>query len=260
MIEAWLDLPPAGVFAVLIGLYGAAAALIAALAFGGPLAGAVKKIDGVVAPFFGAVGILFALMAGFLAGDIGERNRQAARAIQAEAAELRNVFTLSVASASDMRDIRTAWTAYLKAAVGEEWQAMTQGAGSATVDAAYDNMLREVSDPRIATEAGAAVQAALLNAAVKVGTARSERLALASDNTSELKWSIVLILGMMTQIAVGIVHLQKRGAHIAALTVFSMAAVVTLGLIALQEHPFAGGVRLGPGPLQDLLALQGPSG
>ena len=49
-------------------------------------------------------------MAGFLASDIAERNRQAVRVVQAETAELRNVFTLSVASKPDMRDIRAAWT------------------------------------------------------------------------------------------------------------------------------------------------------
>lgn len=191
-----------------------------------------------VAPFFGVVGILFALLTGFLASDIADRNRQATRALQSEAAELRNVFTLSVASASDMRGIRAAWTAYVKATVGEEWQAMTIGHGAGSADAAYDALLREVSDPKITVDASGAVHSALLNAAVRVDTARSERLALASDSASALKWEIVLILGVMTQIAIGAVHLQKRASHIAALTIFSVSAVIALGLIALQEHPF----------------------
>jgi hypothetical protein len=258
MIEAWLDLPSVGVFGVLALLYLCTGALIAAAAFGAVLGPRMKLIDGVVAPFFGAIAVLFALLTGFLANDIGDRNRQATRAVQAEAAELRNVFTLSVASASDMRAIRDDWTAYIKAATGDEWSAMTVGMSAPSVNTAYDNLLREVSHPKIADEAGAAVHAALLNAAVRVGTARSERLALASDNTSELKWAIVLILGVMTQIAIGMVHLQKRNAHVAALTVFSVAAVCTLGLIALQEHPFAGSVRLSPAPLQELLKLQSP--
>jgi len=93
---------------------------------------------------------------------------------------------------------------------------------------------------------------------VRVGTARSERLALAADNTSELKWSIVLILGIMTQIAIGVVHLQKRNAQIAALAIFSVSVVIALGLIALQEHPFAGEVRISAWPLQELLKLQAP--
>lgn len=261
LIETWLDLPSAGVFAVLAVLYFCTGALIAWSVYGALLGPRVKLLDGVVAPFFGSVAILFALLTGFLASDISDRNRQAARAVQAEVAELRNVFTLSVASASDMQAIRNDWAAYVKAVVTDEWKAMTDGDSAPSAAAAYDALLREVSEPKIATESGAAVHSALLNAAVRVGTARSERLALASDNTSELKWTMVLMLGIMTQIAIGLVHLQKRNAHVAALCVFSVAAVLALGMIALQEHPFAGDVRLSPEPLQELLKkMNGPNG
>ncbi|MFA6267909.1 MAG: hypothetical protein WC670_19600 [Pseudolabrys sp.] len=247
------------VFAVLAALYGATAVIIVWVCYGRPLAPAVKRLDGVVAPFFGAVGILFALMAGFLASDIADRNRQATRAVQTEVAELRNVFTLSVASKPDMAAIRAAWADYVKAVAGDEWHAMTWGDSAPSVDRAFDALLREVSDPGIAKDAGNAVHTALLNAAVRVSTARSERLALASDSTSELKWSMVLILGFMTQVAIGAVHLHRRNAQITALAVFSVATVVALGLIALQEHPFAGQVRIAPAPFLELLKLQGPN-
>ncbi len=104
MIETWLDLPASGVFAVLTVLYAAAAAAIVWVTFGrrlGPWR--CSAWTGWWRPFFSAVGILFALMAGFLACDIADRNRQAVRVVQAETAELRNVFTLSVASKPDMR-------------------------------------------------------------------------------------------------------------------------------------------------------------
>lgn len=259
MIEAWLDLPTAGVFLVLIGLYAVTGTAIAWLAHGRPFGDAVQQLDGVVAPFFAAVGILFALMSGFLANDIADRNRHAARAVQSEAAELRNVFTLSVASASDMRAIRAAWTKYVNSAIDEDWPAMAKDGHAASTNVAYDELLREVSDPTIAREAGSPVQSALLTAAVRIGTARSERVALASDRTNDIKWTLVLMLGVMTQIAVGIVHLQRSNPHITALAVFSTAAVITLGLIALQERPFAGSFSIGPAPLQELLKLQGPN-
>jgi hypothetical protein len=260
VIETWLDLPWAGVFAVLIAGYGLTTAAVGWLSFGRALGPRVQRLDGVVAPFFGAVALLFALLTGFLASDIADRNRQATRAVQTEAGELRNVFTLSVAAAADMRDIRAALAAYVKAVVSDEWPAMEHGEAAASASAAYDALLREVSEPTIATQAGVAVHAALLNAAVHVGTARSERLALASDNTSALKWTMVLLLGVMTQISIGIVHLQKPRAQTAALVVFTLAAVLALGLIALQEHPFAGDVRVAPSALQELTKLNGPNG
>lgn len=259
MIETWLDLSSAGVFLVLILFYGATGVAVAWLSFGAPLGRRIQKLDGVVPPFFGAVGILFALLTGFLASDIADRNRQAARAVQAEAGALRNVFALSIASVSDMREIRAACSDYLKAAIKDDWPAMEHGQQASSVNAAYDALLREVSDPKITSEAGAAVHGALLSATVRIGTARSDRLALAADRTSGLKWNVVLLLGVMTQIAIALVHLSKRNPNFAAIAVFSVAAVIALGLIGLQERPFAGDVRVPPTALQEVLRLQNDS-
>jgi hypothetical protein len=256
VIESWLDLPTWAVFLALIVFYGVTGLAVVRITFGTLLGKRVHQFEGVVAPFFGAVALLFALLTGFLTSDIADRNRQAAHAVQTEAGELRNVFTLSVAASSDMRDIRAAWSGYVKAVINDEWPAMERGEQATSANAAYDALLREVSDPRIATEAGAATHAALLNATVRIGTARSERLALAVDRTNNLKWYIVLLLGVMTQISLGLVHLHKRNAQIAALAVFSASAVIALGLIGLQERPFAGDVRIGPAPLVEVMKLQ----
>ena len=70
--------------------------------------------------------------------------------------------------------------------VSQEWPAMAQGHLSPQTYAAYDDLLKEVSNPAIGKSAGQAVSTAILGAAVRVGTARSERLALSSDATSDL--------------------------------------------------------------------------
>jgi hypothetical protein len=255
MIEAWMDLPTAGIFAVLAAFYAVTAASIAWTAFSAVFGASVRTFDGVVAPFFTAVSVLFALLTGFLANDIADRNRQAARTVQTEAAELRSVYTLSVASISDMRGIRLAVTDYVRALVTDEWPAMQHDGSAPSASSAYDALLREVSDPAIAQAAGAAVHSALLNATVRAGAARSERIALAADRTNEIKWMTVLLLGVVTQIAIALVHLQKRRVNAAALAVFSIAAVIALGMIALQERPFAGDVSVAPGPLEEVLHL-----
>ena len=257
MIESWLDAPVIVIFAALLVLYGATAGIIFFVSHG-PRDTGVHRFEGIVSPFFDAVAVLFALMAGFLASDIAERNRQATVAVQLEVAELRNVFTLSVASSTDMSAIRTAWTDYVKAVAHDEWSAMAHRESAPSADRAFDALLREVSAPAIGRDAGNAVHAGILNSTLRVSQARSDRLSLDSDKTSTLKWSVVLILGVMTQIAIGAVHLQKRNAQIAALTIFSIATVVALGLIALQEHPFSGDVRVSAEPYVELLKLRGP--
>ncbi len=255
MTRAWLDLSAPGLFAVLIVLYGGVTVLLALIAFRSRLKRPLQSLLGVVAPFFNAVAILFALLTGFLANDVSERSRQAVRAVQAEAGELRNIHTLSVASASDMRAIRAALKAYVASVVADEWPAMAEGRASPRTAAAYDGLLREVSVPSIAKSSGAAVHASLLSAAVRASTTRNDRLALASDHTNDLKWVVVLVLGVLTQAAIGLVHLDKPRAFLAALTVFSTAAVVALGIIALQEYPFNGAFQVANTPIAALQSL-----
>jgi hypothetical protein len=256
MIRAWLDLSAFGLFAVLIALYGGVTVLLSLIVFRSRLKNPLQSCNGVVAPFFNAVAILFALLTGFLANDVSERGRHAVRAVQAEAGELRNIHTLSVASASDMRTIRAALKAYVAAVAADEWPAMAEGRTAPRAAAAYDDLLREVSVPSIAKSSGAAVHASLLNAAVRAGTARNDRLALASDHTNDLKWLAVIVLGALTQVAIALVHLDRPRAFLAALTLFSIAAVVALGIIALQEYPFDGAFRVADTPIA---ALQGLS-
>jgi hypothetical protein len=255
MIKAWLELPSFGVFATLALLYYGMAILLVVLTFRSPLSSPVKSLGGLVAPFFSSVALLFGLLTGFLANDIGDRNRQAVRAVQTEAGELRNVYTLSVASATDMGAIRTSLKAYVESTIHDEWPSLIHGETSPRTDAAYDNMLREISDPAITRDASAAVHAALLAAAVRAGTARNDRHSLSADHTNTLKWASVLLLGIITQIALALVHLERPRAMFTALIVFGSAAVVALGLIAMQEYPFEGAFQVSPAPYEHLLAL-----
>lgn len=255
MIRAWLDLTTPGIFVSLFVLYFGMTALLTVVTFGQPLARRTQTLGGVVAPFFNAIAILFALLTGFLASDIGERNRQAYRTVQAEAGELHNIYTLSVAAVSDMRTIRTALKAYVNSVVSEEWPAIASGQTSSQTSLLYDGLLREVSAPSIAKASGNAVHSALLNATIRLGTARNERLALAADHTNDLKWMIVILLGLFTQVAIALVHMERKRAFVAALVLFSSAAVVTLGIIALQEYPFHGAFQISPTQIKALQAL-----
>jgi hypothetical protein len=234
--------------------FGTALALVV-LTFRSSLRGPISSLAGVVAPFFSSVAILFGLLTGFLANDVGDRNRQAVRAVQTEVGELRNIYTLSVASVSDMGAIRVALRAYETSTIADEWPEIAHGNTSPRTDAAYDNLLREISDPAITRDASGAVHAALMAAAIRVGTARNDRHSLSVDQTNTLKWSSVLLLGLITQIALALVHLERPRAMLAALTVFGGGAVVALGLIAMQEYPFEGAFRISPAPYERLLAL-----
>lgn len=257
MIRTWLELPPMGIFLTLTALYFGMVVVLRILFFCPPFRRPMQSLNGIVAPFFNASAILFALLAGFLANDITDRSRQAYRAVQTEAGELRNVYTLSVAALADMATIREALKAYATSVTTDEWPAMEEGHGSSRTSAAYDELLRRISDPSIAKSSGNAVHAALLNAAVHAGNARTERLAIASDHTNDLKWIVVIALGLITEISIALVHLERPRAMTTALIVFASAAVITLSLMAFQEYPFYGAFRLSPAPIVETIRVLG---
>lgn len=259
MINAWLDLPVTALFAILTVFYAASGALMVWLAVASPLRDWVKSFTGVAAPFIGAVSVLFSLLTGFLAGDIADRNRQAWRAVNAEASGVVMLNTLSLAAVSDMSAIREQLRSYGQSVLKDEWASMAFGLPAPATGTALRDLLRLAADPAISRDAGQAVHTALLNAVIRIRDARAERLALASDQTNDVKWLTVLALGLITQLAIALVHLDRPRAKAAAMAVFTLGAIIALGLVAVQEYPFGGNIRVTPVPLEKALERIAPA-
>jgi hypothetical protein len=157
------------------------------------------------------------------------------------------VRTLSIAPASDMTDIRDALRNFILSELQDEWPSMADNGRSAKTEAAFGNLLCQVADPKVAQESGNAVHSALLGAVSRAGVARSERLAINAYSTNTVKWISVLILAMITQVAIGLVHVEEMPrAQITALSLFTCALVVALGFMAVHEWPSSGAFQVGP--------------
>ena len=257
MIDAWLSLPAIGLFAVLIAVYAFTGILWSWLSFWSPLSPRVRTLTGVVAPYFGSVGILFSLLAAFLANDIADQRRLAWRAAHNESSAIITAFTLSRA-APGMAGFRSALQAYTEAVLTDEWPKMAQDRRSALVDNKTNELLRLASDPQITREAGAALHNNLLRTVLQIREARSDRLAISFAEVGRLNWATVLLLGILTQLAIALVHLERPRAQAAALVVFSVAAVIALGLIALQEHPFRSSLQISDAPIRRAISIIAP--
>lgn len=255
LIDLWLDLPEPATLAILAAFFTTTGVLVVWLGTGRPWRVRTAGLSGVVAPFFSSVAILFALLTGFLASDVSQRNRLANQAVWNEAAAAARIQALSLAARSDMAQARTLLRSYLQSVVADEWPLMVLGEASKVTAGLLSDLLETVVNPDVAAEAGSAAQTALVNAVVAMDAARSNRLSASNDQTNGLKWLTVLLLGAITQLAIGLVHLDKPRAMIAAVTLFSVAAFVTLGLLALQERLFSGWIQVSPAPLTRVVAL-----
>jgi hypothetical protein len=250
---AWLGLPVLVIFASLAAFYLGSAGLMVWLSFRSRFSGRIQTFKGVVAPFFGSTAIIFGLLIAFLSNDIWERNRQAERAVFTESDTLIALYSLSAASGSDSPTLRSAIRGYVTSVVEDEWPRLAMQQRSAKADAALNLLLHEVALPANAKDAS--VQRTMLDMALRVRAAHEDRIAISNDRTVVTKWAAVLLLALITQIALAVVHLEKPRPQVAALVIFTTAAVLLLGLLAIHEAPFEPPVFVPPGPIIEVLQL-----
>ena len=250
---AWLGLPVFAIFASLAAFYFGVAALMVWLSFRSRLSGRIQTFKGVVAPFFGSTAIIFGMLIAFLSNDIWERNRQAERTVFVESDTLIALYSLSAASGADNPALRSAIRGYVSAVVEDEWPRLAIEQRSAKADAALNLLLREVALPANAKDPS--VQRTMLDMALRVRAAHEDRIAISNDRTVVTKWAAVLLLALITQIAIAAVHLEKPRPQAAALCIFTAAAVLLLGLLAIHEAPFEPPVFIPPGPIIEVLRL-----
>jgi hypothetical protein len=213
----------------------------------------VRSFRGVVAPFFVSPVVIFGLLLGFIAGDVWHRNAQAVQIVRDEGDALFALSHLSPMSDPAGEKLQNLIRAYAQSVVGEEWPRMEMGKRAEGSETALTTLLGAVVDAPVSGNSGAAVQRARLDIVLRLHTLREARLTLAGDHTDEIKWSALLILGLVSQLAIAVVHLELPRPQIAALTIFSMAAVIGLGLVAIQERPFSRPLEVTPGPLLDVV-------
>jgi hypothetical protein len=253
MIDAWLALPAWQMMGSLALFYGATGLAISWGAFCWPLRRLAQSLDGVVGPFFGAISVLFALQTGFLGNEVASRNRDAWQVVNGEAAAIRQLHALGLVTPANTQAIDVGLRTYLDSVLNEEWLFMNEERPSERTEAALAALLHTASDLAAEQQAGQIVDRALLDGVMQIGSIRSNRLAIAADGSNSLKWIAVLLLGVLTQLAIALVHLERPRPQIAAIALFSVAAVVALALIAMQDWPFASAVQVSRAPLVDAL-------
>ena len=253
IVGRWLELPVWQQLLALAGFYATAGIAVHLLAFHSPVSEWAKSFRGVVAPFFVSPILIFGLLLGFVAGDVWHRNAEAVQIVRGEGDALFSLSHLSPETSPGGSRLQGLIRAYAQSVVSEEWPRMQEGKRAAGSETALTSLLDAIVDAPAFGNSGAAVQRARFDLVLKLHTLRESRLTLAGDHTDELKWAALLILGLVSQIAIAAVHLEVPRPQIAALAIFSTAAVIGLGLVAVQERPFSRPLEVSPEPLVDVV-------
>lgn len=209
----------------------AVALLIFRLEASGPLAPALQRTTGVVAPYFTSVAILFGLFAALLMSDVWQKDNAARQSVAIEDDSVRAIIQLAHVNGLDpllLPQIK----AYAAAASGEN--PYSEGTREKT-DTAFQALLAA------ATHVGGldrTARAALLGALTELRHARDRRLYLADEGTTAIKWLSILVLGALTLIAIMLVHIGNRRALRVSVGLFTVAFTFCLVIIAIFDTPF----------------------
>ena len=240
MLELWLRSGSAAIVVVPFIVLYAIAAAITWLTHLSPARPFFASCVGIAGPFFASVAVLFSLFAAFLANDVQHRDAEAKGALFREADGIRTLMRFAEGLGPLGDSAKAAALAYAQDVLTKELPAARQFDGVPQNLATIRNLTQAIISPETTSAIPEAAHEAMLDALVQIRQARLERLALTAGISDPMNWLAMLILGVLTQVAVAVVQLDKIRPQALALFVFTTAFAATVVMIGLSERPFSG--------------------
>jgi hypothetical protein len=202
------------------------------------------------------LGIVFALIVGFLAAGVWGDSDKAKDAVSSEASALRGVVLLSNELPPDTgAQLRVLVRRQIDDAVHREWPAMAkQHANLASIPVPLAQSLDLAVAFKPAGPGQVDAQRELVSALEKALDARRQRIIVSGSRVNAVKWIGLLALAVVMLIAIASVHSINRRTAAFAMTLFAAAVAVVVAMLLAQDRPFSG--QLGQKP--DLLEQVAP--
>lgn len=211
-----------------------------------------------VPPFFTAITVLFALFAAMLASDIWTRHKDANTAQVAEASAIRSLIeTASLLPKADGQQMILLIDNYVDAVVTKEWPAMHIGDATRREAAMPETRRLEsgVLGLLVRTNQPKAIETRAINAIDNLRTARLQRLTIAFDGISYAKWRALLAFGLLSLVAIGVVHLRRPRAMGISLFITATSILLTMAILTNNKSPYSGTSPVKPQMLENAIRL-----
>ena len=239
MIDLWLQSGTVGIILIpFVFLYSIAFGIVW-LTHLSPARPFFASCIGIAGPFFASVAVLFGLFSAFLANNVQNRNAQLDAAIFSEADGIRTILRLAEALGPTGRPIEAAAIDYMQTVLNKEWPSMLRRDNAPENIGALRNLALAVLAPELTGALAPAAHQVLLEGLVEVRKARRERLTLSASTSDGMNWIAMIALGVLTQISVAVVQLERMRPQALALFVFTTAFATTVVLVGLANDPLS---------------------
>jgi hypothetical protein len=202
------------------------------------------------------LGILFALLVGFIAVEVWNNYDKAKLAVVSEASALRAVILLAGVFPEEQKTrIYALIDRHIEDAINKEWPAMArQQATLSTLRAnALIEALQDVLALKPANDSQRTIQPEMVKALQAALDARRQRIVVSQSTVGTVKWAGILLQAVCTLVAIAMVHSDNRLTCGITLTLFATGIALSLLLIAAYSRPFTGEISVRPDLLKQVL-------
>lgn len=203
---------------------------------------------------FAVVGVLYAVLLAFAIIVVWEKFNDAENTVAREAGATANIYRLSHGIGEEPgSSLRAALSKYLKITISDDWPAMEHGSESEparqALDAVYAGLL-----PYVQSQSNSALVSEILHQLDIVTQERRARLVAAEGTVPGVLWPVLFWGAALT---IGFTYFfgtQSLRAQTLMTGLLSVLIFSGLLIIIVIDKPFAGVVKVQPGPLAKVLA------
>ena len=207
------------------------------------------------------LGILFALLIGFIAVEVWNNYDKAKGAVASEASALRAVVLLAGTFPEEQKTrIYALIDRHIEAAVNEGWPAMAEHRLTlSTLPTALIEELHDTLTLKPADDSQKIAQSEMLRALETALDARRQRIVVSESTVGRVKWAGILLMGLCTLVAIAMVHSDNQFSCAIAMTLFATGMALSLLLIAAYSRPVTGEISVRPDLLKQVITSGRPS-
>ena len=193
------------------------------------------KVRGIVGDYFSSVALLFSLLASLLATEIWDKINRADSLLHDEVSALHSAISISKAiDAKDKRVVKASedyWTAVVTS------EQSVPPKDPSTFRDPLDRLYDRAVDDRF-FKGNDTANSAFFDAVENIRSSRLERMNVMSQKMSVGKLISLMLLGMLTQVAIGLCHAGKPRALNTTVMLFSVAFALAVGILELLDGSY----------------------
>jgi len=207
----------------------------------------LKVHHDVTDPLSQVVGMMFAVLIGFMVSDAMQRFEEARSTVQQEAASLADIFNLAGGLPKPERDqLRTACITYAEQIINEEWPLLSQKKISVPTIKTYRSLWQSCITFKPTGQGESNVQQILLSSLTDMSDARRLRIEALHNGLPFALWWVLIAGGLATILFTYFFGVKNTKLQVVMTAIVTLVICLNIFLLASFDDPFGGDVMVHP--------------